>query len=308
MTALFISLGALALIVVILLMVTMSSRNKLVRLRNITKESWAQIDVELQRRYDLLDNLMYVVQQAAGAEHAALVQVAQARAAAQQTRQNPNAGHGAQGQAEGQLTQAVRGVIQIQEQYPELKANQNFLQAQAEIVDTENRIAAPRRFYNANVREYNTAIEVFPGSMAAKMGGFVAEEYFELDTPEARQAPKLRQGGDPAYMQQAAPQQQQPPMGQPGYGQPQQQMPPQGYGQPQGQVPGQVPPGQIPGQPQQQPGYGQPPQQPMGQPGYGQPQPQQQLPPQQQQQPGYGQPPQQPGYGQPPAPPSNYGQ
>ncbi|WP_051815550.1 LemA family protein, partial [Glycomyces tenuis] len=214
------------LIALILVFVALGGRNKLVRLRNITQESWAQIDVELQRRYDLLDNLMHVVQQAAGAENATLVQVSQARAAAMHARQDPNQGHAAQGQAEGQLSGAIRGVIHMQESYPTLKTNQNFLQLQAEIVETENRIAAPRRFYNANVREYNTALQVFPGSISAKMGNFQPEEYFELDSPEARTAPRLRDMGQPGYMQQPQqPQQQLPPQPAPG------QMP--GYQQPQ---------------------------------------------------------------------------
>ncbi|WP_335986747.1 LemA family protein [Glycomyces sp. MUSA5-2] len=278
------------LIGLIVLFAVIGGRNKLVRLRNITQESWAQIDVELQRRYDLLDNLMYIVQQAAGAENATLRQVAEARSAAMQARQDPNAGHGVQGQVEGQLGNAIRGVIHMQEAYPALQTNQNFLQLQTEMAETENRIAAPRRFYNANVREYNTALQVFPGSISAKMGGFAPEEYFELDTPEARTAPKLREMGQPGFMQQPQ-QQQMPPQPAPG------QLP--GYGQPQqpgyGQQPG------YPQQPVQQPGYGQPQQAPgYGQqppPGYGQPQPgygQQPGYPQQPQQP------QQPGYGQPP--------
>jgi LemA protein len=277
----------LLLIGLILVFIAIGGRNKLVRMRNITQESWAQIDVELQRRYDLLDNLMYVVQQAAGSENATLRQVAEARAAAMQTRQDPNAGHAQQGQAEGQLGNAIRGVIHMQEAYPALQTNQNFLQLQQEITETENRIAAPRRFYNANVREYNTALQVFPGSISAKMGGFKPEEYFELDSPAARTAPKMRDMGQPAYMQQppAAPQQQMPPQPAPGqmpYGQPPQvgyqQQPQPGYGQPAPQPGyGQQPP----------PGYGAP------QPGYGQPAPQPGYPqqPQQPQQPGYGQPP-----------------
>ncbi|MDN3239924.1 LemA family protein [Glycomyces tritici] len=272
----------LLLIGLILVFAALGGRNKLVRMRNITQESWAQIDVELQRRYDLLDNLMYVVQQAAGSENATLRQVAEARAAAMQTRQDPNAGHAQQGAAEGQLGNAIRGVIHMQESYPALQTNQNFLQLQQEITETENRIAAPRRFYNANVREYNTALQVFPGSISAKMGGFKPEEYFELDNPAARTAPKMRDMGQPAYMQQPPVQQQQmPPQPAPG------QMPP-GYGQPQ-QVGYQQQPPQQPGygQPAPQPGYGQQPQQP----GYGQPAPQPGYPqqPQQPQQPGYGQ-------------------
>ncbi|MQM24965.1 LemA family protein [Glycomyces albidus] len=281
----------LLLIGLILMFAVIGGRNKLVRLRNITQESWAQIDVELQRRYDLLDNLMYVVQQAAGAENATLRQVAEARALAMQARQDPNAGHAAQGQVEGQLGNAIRGVIHMQEQYPALQTNQNFLQLQTELTETENRIAAPRRFYNANVREYNTALQVFPGSISAKMGGFKPEEYFELDTPEARTAPKLRDMGQPAFMQQPQ-QQQMPPQPPPG------QLPPGGYGAPQpgyGQSPQ---PGyqQQPGYAQpQQPGYGQSPQpgygapQPGHAPGYGAPQPGYPQQPQQPQQPGYGQ-------------------
>lgn len=270
----------LLLIGLILVFAAMGGRNKLVRLRNITQESWAQIDVELQRRYDLLDNLMYIVQQAAGSENATLRQVAEARAAAMQARQDPNAGHGAQGQAEGNLGNAIRGVIHMQESYPALQTNQNFLQLQTEITETENRIAAPRRFYNANVREYNTALQVFPGSISAKMGNFKPEEYFELDTPAARQAPRLRDSAQPGYMQQ--PQQQQLPPQQPGYGQQpqvgyQQTQPQPGYGAPQPGYGQQPPPGYGAPQQPQQPGYGQQPP-----PGY----PQQ---PQQPQQPGYGQ-------------------
>ncbi|MCC3765012.1 LemA family protein [Glycomyces sp. TRM65418] len=263
----------------IVMFAALGGRNKLIRLRNITQESWAQIDVELQRRYDLLDNLMYVVQQAAGSENATLRQVAEARAMAMQARQDPNVGHAGQGQAEGQLGNAIRGVIHMQESYPALQTNQNFLQLQAEITETENRIAAPRRFYNANVREYNTALQVFPGSISAKMGGFKPEEYFELDTPAARQAPKLRDMQQPGFMQQPQPQPQ-----------PQQQLPPQ-------PAPGQMPygqPQQVGYQQPQQPGYGQ--QAPVPQPGYGAPQPGYgQQPP-----PGYPQQPQQPGYGQQP--------
>jgi len=273
------------LIGLILVFVAVGGRNKLVRLRNITQESWAQIDVELQRRYDLLDNLMYIVQQAAGSENATLRQVAEARAMAMQARQDPNTGHGAQGAAEGQLGNAIRGVIHMQEAYPALQTNQNFLQLQTEITETENRIAAPRRFYNANVREYNTSLQVFPGSISAKMGGFTPEEYFELDSPQARVAPRLRDTQQPQFMQQ--PQQQQlPPQPAPG------QVPP-GYGQPQQVGYGQQPPPGY-GAPQQQPGYGQPQAPP---PGYGAPQPGygQQPPP-----PGYPQQPQQPGYGQQP--------
>jgi LemA protein len=271
MTSVIVTLVLILLCLLIIVFLVLSGHNKLVRLRNLAQESWAQIDVELQRRYDLLENLMHVVRQAAGAENATLVQVTQARAAAIQARQNPHVGHAQQGQAEGQLSGAIRGVIMMQEQYPQLKSNQNFLHAQAEIVETENRIAAPRRFYNANVREYNTALQTFPGNLSAKFGNFLPEEYFELDNPEARSAPRLGDMGNPGFMQHQAP----PPA-----------------------------PGQVPGYQPPQVGYQQPAQGGYQQPGYAQPgypqQPQQPQPPHQQpgqlpgQQPGYGQPP----YGQ----------
>ncbi|QSB06138.1 LemA family protein [Natronoglycomyces albus] len=317
-------------VLLILGLVFLGSHNRLVRLRNLAQESWAQIDVELQRRYDLLENMMHVVQQAAGAENATLVQVAQARAAAVQARSNPQVGHGGQGAAEGQLSGAIRGMIMMQEQYPQLKSNQNFLQAQKEIVETENRIAAPRRFYNANVREYNTALQVFPGNIASKFGNFHPEEYFELEDQQARSAPKLNNTPSPNFMQQA-PAPASPAPGQvPGYQPPQlgqQSAPYQQYpgqpqpGQPQpgyGQHPGQSAPSGLPpaaGQPQQPPQGGAPgmgmmghvhahpqdsnanPQQagypggPSQPSGYGQPQ-------------GYSQPPQ----GQPQQPPQGYSQ
>ena len=150
--------------------------NKFVRLVQRTKEAWADIDVQLKRRYNLIPNLVNTVKGYAAHESVTMEKVTQARTAAM------NAGtieeHGA---AENMLTGALKSLFAVSEAYPDLKANQNFLELQRELSDTENKIQAARRFYNANVRDLNTAIKVFPASIIAGMFKFKTREFFELE-------------------------------------------------------------------------------------------------------------------------------
>jgi LemA protein len=164
------------------------SYNRFVSQRNTIAESWRQIDVELQRRHDLIPNLVETVKASARFEQSTLQQVMQARAAAVAAR---DAGHAAQGQAEQQLSGALRGFFALAESYPELKSSQNFLHLQQQLAETEDRIAAGRRFYNGNVRAYNTRIGQFPSSIIAGTFKFTPSEYFAVDDPDVRATPSL---------------------------------------------------------------------------------------------------------------------
>lgn len=178
----------LAVLVVIAIIWAIGQYNALVRLRNLVQESWRQIDVELQRRHDLIPNLVATVKGYASHERATLEEVTQARTIAAA----PGSSPAEQAQQENVLTQALGRLFAVAEAYPDLKANQNFLQLQAELTNTEDRVAAGRRFYNANVRAMNTKIEVFPTSIIAGMFHFTREEYFETEDPAARQAPNVQ--------------------------------------------------------------------------------------------------------------------
>ncbi len=179
----YIILGVLAAIVIW----TIVSYNRLVLMVNRAKEAWADIDVQLKRRYDLIPNLVNTVKGYATHESQAFEKVTQARAAAM--------GAGtleAKGQAEATLAGALKSVFAIAEAYPDLKANQNFLALQTELSDTENKIQAARRFYNTNVRDLNTSIEVFPGNLIAGMFKFVKMEFFQLDNEAAREPVEVK--------------------------------------------------------------------------------------------------------------------
>ena len=161
--------------------------NGLVRLRNLVQEAWKQIDVELQRRHDLIPNLVETVKGYAKHESETFQAVTEARNMAVA----PGSSVAEQAQQESVLTQALGRLIAVAEAYPELKANIGFQQLQQELANTEDRIAAGRRFYNANVREFNTKIEVFPGNIVASIFSFTKAEYFETEDPAARQAPNV---------------------------------------------------------------------------------------------------------------------
>ena len=159
--------------------------NGLVTLRNRAKEAWADIEVQLKRRYDLIPNLVNSVKGYATHESSAFENVTKARSMAMGA-QGPTKEHA---QAENMLTGALKSIFAISEAYPELKANQNFLALQSELSDTENKIQAARRFYNSNVRDLNTKIEVFPSNIIAKSFGFTQKEFFDLADNDVAQNP-----------------------------------------------------------------------------------------------------------------------
>lgn len=182
MTAILIILG----IVVLLVLFGIGAYNGLVRFRQQVENAWAQIDVQLKRRYDLIPNLVETVKGYMNFEQETLQKVIEARSAAMSA-QGPKA----KAAAEGQLTQALGGIFAIAEAYPELKSNTNMLQLQEELSTTENKIAYSRQFYNDSVMEYNTKTEQFPSSIFANMFGFKKKELFELVDPVQREAVKV---------------------------------------------------------------------------------------------------------------------
>lgn len=163
--------------------------NNFVRLVQRTKEAWADIDVQLKRRYDLIPNLVETVKGYAAHERQTLDAVTEARANATKVHVDPAnitpEQIAAMSGAEAALTQSLGKLLAIAEAYPDLKANQNFAQLQTELADTENKIQAARRFYNGNVRDLSIAIRSFPGNIIAGMFKFKEEEYFELAEDEA---------------------------------------------------------------------------------------------------------------------------
>ena len=185
MTWLLIILAVLVVVAVLLLVVTY---NRLIALRNIVEESWRQVDVELHRRYDLIPNLVETVKGYAAHERGTFEAVTAARAAAS----TPGSTPAEQAQQENMLTSALRQLFAVAEAYPDLKANQNFLELQRSLSETEDRIAASRRFYNANVRAFNTKIQSVPSNLIANTFGFKIADYFEVDDPNVRSAPRVQ--------------------------------------------------------------------------------------------------------------------
>ncbi len=181
MTILYIILG----IVVAVVLWLIFSYNSFVRLVNRTKEAWADIDVQLKRRYDLIPNLINTVKGYATHEQATFEKITEARSQAMQAGTVEE-----HAQAENMLSGALKSLFAVAEAYPDLKANQNFLELQRELSDTENKIQAARRFYNGNVRDLNTAIESFPGNVIASTFKFGKRDFFELEgTDEAARNP-----------------------------------------------------------------------------------------------------------------------
>lgn len=187
MTTASIVLIVIIAIVVIALLWAVGAYNGFVRLRNLVQEAWRQIDVELTRRHDLIPNLVETVKGYAAHERGVFDEVAKARSLASA----PASGPAEQAAHENQLTQALGKLFAVAEAYPVLRASENFQQLQAELTNTEDRIAAGRRFYNANVRTLNTRVETFPNNIIAGMFGFVRAEYFETEDPAVRAAPTV---------------------------------------------------------------------------------------------------------------------
>jgi len=163
--------------------------NRLVSLRQRSQEAWSDIDVQLKRRTDLVPNLVETVKGYAGHERATLEQVVRARGAAvaAQTQE-------ARAQAENALTGALRQLFALAEAYPDLKANEHFRELQGSLAQVEETIQSARRYYNAVVRDLNTAIESFPSNVVASFFRFVRRAYFELERPEERQVPRVSFG------------------------------------------------------------------------------------------------------------------
>lgn len=191
--ALLIVLIVVLVLVVLVGLWLVTSYNGLVRKRNEVQEAWQQIDVELTRRHDLIPNLVETVKGYAAHERDTLDAVIQARNAAT----SPGASVAQQAEQEGQLSQSLGRLFAIAEAYPDLKANQNFMSLQNELSATEDRIAAGRRFYNANVRELNTKVESIPTNIIAGMFNFERADYFEAENEQVRSAPQISFGSSP---------------------------------------------------------------------------------------------------------------
>jgi LemA protein len=181
-------LAVVLIVVAILVLLFVVFYNKLVRLRNRADEAWAQIDVQLRRRYDLIPNLVETVKGYAAHERQTLEAVTQARGAAQSLNAS-GATPGQIAQAEGTLTTALRGLLAVSEAYPDLKANQNFLALQEELTTTENKISFARQHYNDSVRQVNTAVETIPTSFIAPFAHVTKREYFEIEGDDAARNP-----------------------------------------------------------------------------------------------------------------------
>lgn len=170
-------------IIAAVIVATVSIYNSLVRLRTRVEEAWSDIDVQLKRRYDLIPNLISTVKGYATHEQTLLEKLTQERANAM------NSGGVAKADAENALSGTLRTLFAVAENYPDLKANQNFLELQRELSDTENKIQAARRFYNTTVMELNTKVDTFPSGIIASWFNFTKREFFEIDEAEKAVVP-----------------------------------------------------------------------------------------------------------------------
>jgi len=179
---LWIIIGIIAIIILWLIGVY----NSLIRLKNRTNEAWSDIDVQLKRRYDLIPNLVDTVKGYANHEKELLTKVTEARSQAMQA-SSPEA----KGKAENMLSETLKSLFAVAENYPDLKASGNFAKLQDELADTENKIQAARRFYNGNVRDFNTKLEIFPNNLIAGLLNFKQQEFFEIEEPKERENVKV---------------------------------------------------------------------------------------------------------------------
>lgn len=161
--------------------------NGLIKLKNQSAEAWSDIDVQLKRRYDLIPNLVNTVKGYAAHEQSVFENVTKARAAAMGA-----TGLADKGQAENMLSQTLKSLFAVSENYPTLKADQNFAKLQDELSDTENKIQASRRFYNGNVRDLNTKIETFPSNIIAGWFHFAKREFFQLEEEAAKKPVEVK--------------------------------------------------------------------------------------------------------------------
>lgn len=185
-TTLLIVLGVVAVIAIAII----AMYNGLIRLKNRVDEAWSDIDVQLKRRYDLIPNLVETVKGYAAHEKDTLERVIKARNEAMAIQNSGDAEKKAE--AENALSSTLKSIFALSESYPDLKANQNFLELQRELTDTEDKIQASRRFYNGNVRDFNTKLQVFPTNIMAGMLGFKAREFFEIAEAKEREAVQVK--------------------------------------------------------------------------------------------------------------------
>lgn len=177
-------------VLVALVLIFIALYNGLVRLRNEVKNAWAQIDVQLKRRHDLIPNLVETVKGYASHEKEVFERVTQARAAAVSATASGQVGQIAA--AEGALIGALRSFYAVMENYPQLKADANFRALQEELTSTENKISFARQYYNDSVMKYNTACETIPSNIVASLGGFQKAEFFEIKDESERAVPKVK--------------------------------------------------------------------------------------------------------------------
>jgi LemA protein len=177
-------MNILLIIVILIAVGLIGLYNTLIRSRNRVDEAWSDIEVQLKRRYDLIPNLVNTVKGYAKHEEKVFTQVTDARSRAMSA-PTPNE----KLQAENQLSQTIRSLFAVAEGYPELKANQNFLRLQQDLTDTEDKIQASRRFYNGNVRDFNTKLQMFPTNMIANMFNFKPRDFFDIDEKGAEGQP-----------------------------------------------------------------------------------------------------------------------
>jgi LemA protein len=175
MPVVYIIIGVLAIVAIWLI----ATYNGLIKSKNQVDEAYSDIDVQLKRRYDLIPNLVETVKGYMTHEAGTLTKVTEARASAMQAHDNKNATLAEREQAENMLSNTLKSLFAVTESYPDLKASQNFLQLQDELSDTENKIQASRRFYNGNVRDFNTKIQVFPTNLIASSLKFVKYDFFQ---------------------------------------------------------------------------------------------------------------------------------
>ena len=179
----------IAIIVVIVVIIAwfIGTYNKLIRGKNRVEEGWSDIEVQLKRRYDLIPNLVETVKAYAKHEATVFEKVTEARGLAMQAR-----GMAEKAKAENMLSETLKSLFAVTENYPDLKASQNFLQLQDELSDTENKIQASRRFYNGQVRDFNIMLQMFPTNMIAGWFKFSAKEFFGVSSEAEREAPKVQ--------------------------------------------------------------------------------------------------------------------
>lgn len=180
-------LSIILILIILILFWMILTYNKLVTLRNRVKEAWADIEVQLKRRYDLIPNLVETVKGYAAHEKEVFERVTEARTRAMGAKTMKE-----HSESENFLSETLKTLFAVAENYPELKSSTNFLELQREIRDSEDKIQAARRFYNSNVRDLNIKIESFPDKIIASIFGFKKEEFFELERPEEKETPIVK--------------------------------------------------------------------------------------------------------------------